>query len=267
MFNYYFYAAPGDSISVKILSKRKMDGVYVGKYEQRPFLSEVYVKDVEWKFFSDTLNLYFLTVLQSGLWEFNRVSINITRKPTDSAYINFNTKVVFKKKEIFYEDTLLDTTFVFYRKWRFMIPAISSSIYGALFDGEPVFTFEGKGGILIWLAPTEYDDSVRFSMGESFLENGSKREQVCKNSQKFGNLNLYILRYGDYYNNIMDPIKRINNISRGCFFIWSLPAGKYTIVIENKGAYSVGVSVRLIFINFKPIIIKKYKVITVPVKP
>ncbi len=261
-----FYAAPGDSIRVEISAKNELDGVYLGLYEDRPFLSEVYTRRVVWNIFSDSIRLYSITVFQRGFWERNRVNIRVYRKYGDSAYKDFDIRVSFKVKRIPYEDTLWERVYDEYHKWRFIIPPLSNTFYGAMFNGDAVFDIKNNGGLILWIAFTEYDDSIRFIYGDMFLKDRIRRNEVCSYSAKSGNLSLYILKYDDYAKGEILPVYDIKNVSRGCFKVERLNKGKYGIVIENTSSSSVDITLRLITVYLRPKVIRKYKSVKVPVR-
>jgi len=261
-----FYAAPGDSIKIEVIAKKELDGVYLGLYENRPFLSEVYTENVVWNIFSDSIRLYSITVFQSGLWKMNRVNIRVYRKNVDSTYKDFDVRVSFKVKRVPYDDTLWETVYDEYYKWRFIIPPVSNSFYGAMFNGDATFDMKDKGGLILWIASTQYDDSIRFVYGDMFLKDQIRRNEVCSQNAKYGNLSLYILKYDDYAKGDILPVYDIKNVSRGCFKVESLEKGKYGIVIENTSSSSADITLRLILVYLKPKVIRKYKSVKVPVR-
>lgn len=264
-YTFYFFAAPGDSISITVDAHKELDGIYLGKYGQKPIMSEVYVKNISWVIKSDTVEPFFLAFLQVGLWEGNRVKFKILRFNGDSAYKNFNTRVVFKEKRVYYEDTLWDTVVVMYKKWRIIIPPFSNSFYGALFDGEPVFQGNEYCEYILWIAPTSYDDSLRFLWGDNFLESRNTRLQICKRTSRGGNLNVFVLDYEDFKNYNMRPIKEIKMVYRGCY-VFQLPAGRFGLVVENLIGNSNDITLRLAKVILKPRVMKHYKVIKIPIR-
>lgn len=262
-YTFYFFAAPGDSISITLEAERELDGIYLGKYDQKPILSEVYVKNISWTIRSDTVEPFFLTFLQLGLWERNRFKFKILRFNGDSAYKSFNSRVVFKEKRVYYEDTLWDTVVVMYKKWRIIIPPFSNSFYGALFDGEPVFQNDKYGEYILWIAPTGYDDSLRFLWGDNFLERRDIRFNICKETRRGGGLNVFLLDYEDFRNYNIRPIREIKMVYRGCYG-FRLSDGKFGIVVENSTGSLNDITLRLAKVILKPRVIKNYKVIKVP---
>jgi hypothetical protein len=106
---YYFYSAPGDSLVIKVKANKELDGVYFGRFNERPLLSEVYTKNVVWSAKSDTQTLWFIMFLQSGFFEKNEVSFEVWRFNNDSSLKNFNTRVIFERRKVFYVDTLWDS--------------------------------------------------------------------------------------------------------------------------------------------------------------
>jgi hypothetical protein len=124
---YYFYSAPGDSLVIKVKAKKELDGVYLGRFNERPLLSEVYTKNVVWSAKSDTQTLWFIMFLQAGFFEKNEVSFEVWRFNKDSSLKNFNTRVIFERRKVFYVDTLWDSVPKLYKTWRVLIPPLSSS--------------------------------------------------------------------------------------------------------------------------------------------
>jgi hypothetical protein len=249
---YHFYSAPGDSIVLKVKSQRELDGVYFGRFNERPLLSEVYTKDVIWSVKSDTQTLWFIMFLQVGFFERNLAFFEVWRFNKDSSLINFDVSVVFERKKVPYFDTLWDSIPTSYKTWRVLIPALSSSIYGALFDGEMTFEAEGEPFIL-WVADRSYDDSLRFLFGENFLE-----RKGCIGSGFGKVINALVMNRES-----SDPVKilrvNVNSCER-----FDLEKGKYSMVLENLSSERVDLVVRLLKIKLKPKEIKRYKYVNIP---
>jgi hypothetical protein len=249
---YYFYSAPGDSLVIKVKAKKELDGVYLGRFNERPLLSEVYTKDVVWSAKSDTQTLWFIMFLQTGFFEKNEVSFEVWRFNKDSSLKNFNTRVIFERRKVFYVDTLWDSAPKLYKTWRVLIPPLSSSLYGALFDGELSFDSDGENFVL-WVAERSYDDSLRFLFGENFLE---RRRCI---SAVFGKvLNAFVVHYVS-----LDTLKfvRVNLNSCERFY---LPEGKYLLILENLSTDRVDLVVRLLKVKITPKEIKRYKYVNFP---
>jgi hypothetical protein len=249
---YYFYSAPDDSLVIKVKAKKELDGVYLGRFNERPLFSEVYTKEVVWSAKSDTQTLWFIMFLQVGFFEKNEVSFEVWRFNNDSSLKNFNTRVIFERRKVFYVDTLWDSVPKLYKTWRVLIPPLSSSLYGALFDGELSFESDGENFVL-WVADRSYDDSLRFLFGESFFE-----RRRCT-SAAFGKvLNALVVHYVS-----LDTVRflRVNLNSCERFH---LPEGKYLLILENLSTDRVDLVVRLLKVKLTPKEIKRYKYVSFP---
>ena len=249
---YYFYSAPGDSLVIKVKAKKELDGVYLGRFNERPLLSEVYTKDVVWSAKSDTQTLWFIMFLQAGFFEKNEVSFEVWRFNNDSSLKNFNTRVIFERRKVFYVDTLWDSVPKLYKTWRVLIPPLSSSLYGALFDGELSFESDGENFVL-WVAERAYDDSLRFLFGESFFE-----RRRCTSSAFGKVLNAFVVHYVS-----LDTLKflRVNLNSCEKFYI---PEGKYLLILENLSTDRVDLVMRLLKVKITPKEIKRFKYVNFP---
>ncbi len=249
---YYFYSAPGDSLIIRVKSQREIDGIYMGRFNEKPLISEVYTKEVNWSAKSDTQTLWFIMFLQIGIFERNKVSFEIWRFNGDSSLKNFDTRVIFEGKKVFYVDTIWDSVPTLYKTWRVLIPALSSSLFGALFDGEMEFESLGENFIM-WVAERSYDDSLRFLFGERFLE-----RRACT-GRNFGKvLNVLVTNYGSD-----DPVKIIRMNLNSCEKFY-LEEGKYLLVLENLSNDRVDLVVRLLKIRLIPKEIKKWKYLKIP---
>ncbi|MFZ8826037.1 MAG: hypothetical protein ACO2OT_04255 [Candidatus Caldipriscus sp.] len=249
---YYFYSAPGDSLVIKVKANKELDGVYLGRFNERPLLSEVYTKEVVWSAKSDTQTLWFIMFLQTGFFEKNEVSFEVWRFNNDSSLKNFNTRVIFERRKVFYVDTLWDSVPKLYKTWRVLIPPLSSSLYGALFDGELSFESDGENFVL-WVAERSYDDSLRFLFGESFLE---RRRCI---SAVFGKvLNAFIVHHVS-----LDTLKFVRVSLNSCEKLY-IPEGKYLLILENLSTDRVDLVVRLLKVKLIPKEIKRYKYVSFP---
>jgi len=250
--SHYFYSAPGDSLVIKVKAQKELDGIYFGKFNERPLLSEVYTKEVVWSVKSDTQSLWYLTFLQSGFFKKNKVSFEILRFNRDSSFINFDTRVVFERKRVLYVDTVWDSVPALYKTWRVLIPALSSSMYGALFDGEMDFESSGEP-FMIWVADRSYDDSLRFLFGENFLE-----RRTCPSAGLGRILNVLVVD-----RKRSDPI-RILRLSVNSCERFDLQGGSYSLILENLSNERADLVVRLLKIRLIPKEIKRYKYINIP---
>jgi hypothetical protein len=249
---YYFYSAPGDSLVIKVKANKELDGVYLGRFNERPLLSEVYTKEVVWSAKSDTQTLWFIMFLQTGFFEKNEVSFEVWRFNNDSSLKNFNTRVIFERRKVFYVDTLWDSVPKLYKTWRVLIPPLSSSLYGALFDGELSFESDGENFVL-WVAERSYDDSLRFLFGENFLE---RRRCI---SAVFGKvLNAFIVHHVS-----LDTLKFVRVSLNSCEKLY-IPEGKYLLILENLSTDRVDLVVRLLKVKITPKEIKRYKYVSFP---
>ncbi|MEO0150022.1 MAG: hypothetical protein ABIL23_06350, partial [candidate division WOR-3 bacterium] len=119
------------------------------------------------------------------------------------------------------------------------------------------------GEYILWIAPTGYDDSLRFLWGDNFLERRDIRFNICKETRRGGGLNVFLLDYEDFRNYNIRPIREIKMVYRGCYG-FRLSDGKFGIVVENSTGSLNDITLRLAKVILKPRVIKNYKVIKVP---
>ncbi|NPA79627.1 MAG: hypothetical protein GXO29_01060 [Thermotogae bacterium] len=263
---YPFYAAPGDTLVITVVSDRELEAVYFGEFGEPPFLSEIYTDSITWIHVSDTVRPYTLEVRFRALLSKARVRVRILRKPAPG-WENFNTTLKVVRVKVPYKDTLWDTTYVQIGRWEVFLPPKSDIFFAHTYGREPVFRLEGPtAGALIFLAPLKIDDSLRYKYGEFFLENPFHRDRVCKYF-RYGHMDLAIVPYSEYENARAGypfrAVEEFPGVEVGCFRV-HMPAGEYAFILKNNAADAKNVVVRVLNLRLVPVVITRYRIIEKP---
>jgi len=245
-----------------------MSAVYLREFGKEILLSEIYTNSVLWRYVSDTIRPYTLEVQHKGLLSKLKVRVSIKRFPSPR-WKDFNTHLRIVKVKVPYKDTLWDTTYSYVGRWEVFLPPKSDIFFAGTYGKEPIFTLEGPtSGVLVFVAPLNYDDSLRFKYGEGFLENPFYRQEVCSQSRP-GHLDLYIVSAEEYENAKrgfpFSSIDRLLGITYGCFFV-RLPSGRYAFILNNRSNEAMNVVVRVVQAKLIPIILTRYRTIEKPVR-
>lgn len=266
VWRYSFYAAPGDTLLISVRADGALDAAYFGEFGKEPTLSEIYTDSVRWRYVSDTVKPLTLEIRRRGLYVKVRARVRVERRPLPR-WRDFNTHLRIVKVKVPYTDTLWDTTYTAIGRWEVFLPPQTDIFFGNTFGKSPVFHLEGPtAGVLLFVAPVEVDDSLRFRYGDAFLENPFHRSEVCK-AFRYGHLDVSIVDYEGYENAKAGydfrPIEAFTGVGMGCFTA-DLPPGTYAFILTNRANETEDVVVRILNRKLLPVVVTRYRVIEKP---